>query len=492
MGGAYEARSVIANAQRCINLYPETNPRDAPVPVTHYQRPGLRKLVQGPFNPVRGLYRASNGNGYAVIGAGVYFITPGWELSQVGNLVQKTDNPVSFTDNGIDIMLVDGSSMGFQIHMTDNTFSQINDPTGLFTGADKVDVIDTFILSNVRGTNQFISTLSNEIQWDATYVAGKTDYPDPLQSLIVNRHEILLMGALKSEIWYDAGNPLFPFAELPGAYIEHGMVSKYALASCDISVFWLGQDLQGHGFVFMQRGYETRRISTHALEYAIQKYPRLDDVRAYSYQQGGHNFIVFCFPSGDATWVYDESNSLWHQRAWTDQNGVLHRDRTNCHAFMYGTNVAGDWENGTLYKLDPQYWVDDLPNLTSPISCIRAFPHLAAADIEAAPPGRLIQTDGKRLRLNWFEADIECGNGPPQAPDGSTPAPLIYCRVSLDRGRTFGNAVQQTLGFQGEYLTYPIWRAMGLCRDPIFELSYSAPFEASLNGGWIEAEVLAT
>ncbi len=48
LGGAYTARSVIANAQKCINLYPEKNQSDSPVPLTHYQRPGFDPIQVGP------------------------------------------------------------------------------------------------------------------------------------------------------------------------------------------------------------------------------------------------------------------------------------------------------------------------------------------------------------------------------------------------------------------------------------------------------------
>ena len=47
-GGAYTARSVIAGAQRCVNLYAEINPDDAPVKRTYYPRPGLRGLSTPP------------------------------------------------------------------------------------------------------------------------------------------------------------------------------------------------------------------------------------------------------------------------------------------------------------------------------------------------------------------------------------------------------------------------------------------------------------
>ena len=310
LGGAYQARSIIANAQRCVNLYPEKNQADAPVPLTHYQRPGFRNLASGlDVAPVRGLYRASNGNGYCVIGQKVYSISAAWVLTQIGTLTVDGTNPVSFIDNGLNIWLVDGSQFGYQIVMATNVFSTTVDATGIFTGADRVDYIDTFMLWNVPGTNQFGSTLSNVIEFDATYIASKTDYPDPLQTLIVNRHEILLIGQLKTELWYDSGGANFPFAELPGAYFEHGTCAKYSVASQDISTYFLGQDLQGQGIVFRIRGYECQRVSTHAIETAIQGYVSagmvISDAIGYCYQQGGHVFYVLTFPTADATWVLE-------------------------------------------------------------------------------------------------------------------------------------------------------------------------------------------
>ena len=59
--GAYQSRSIIAGAQRAVNLYPESNPDDsqAPVPVTTYPTPGLDELCQFPdYSVLRGAYRA--------------------------------------------------------------------------------------------------------------------------------------------------------------------------------------------------------------------------------------------------------------------------------------------------------------------------------------------------------------------------------------------------------------------------------------------------
>ena len=245
--------------------------------------------------------------------------------------------------------------------------------------------------------------------------------------------------------------------------------------------------------MFRQRGYETKRISTHAIEVAIQSYPTMADAIGFTYQIGGHIFYELTFPTGDATWVYDDSTGLWHQRAWTDQNGILHRDRVNCVAYINGTNLAGDHSTGTIYQMDPGYYYDDAGGVAGPISYIRSFPHITSGVIPSPQlPGAktVISSDGNRMKFNWFQADIECGNGP--GVDGNGDPPKIGLRWSDDRGKTYGQTVFQSAGTTGQYLTYPMWRNLGEARDRIFELSWSFPGQTSLNGAWTDPDVLVS
>ena len=496
IGGAYSARSIIANCQRAINYFPEPNAKDAPVPMTHYQRPGLKPLVSPLASaPARCLYRASNGNGYCVIGSNVYAINPVWGLTLLGTITPFRTNPCSMIDNGVQIVLVDGSTSGWTITMATNAFALIVDGTGSFTGADRVDTLDTFVVWNKNGTRQFGSTLSGQIApFDPLYFGTKTRYPDLLQSIIVNRYEIVLLGSLKGEIWYNVGNPLFPFSILPGSTIEHGLLAKYSLTSSDISIFWLGQDLQGQGLVFRLKGYETKVISNYAIANAIAEMrvagADLSDAIGYCYQQNGHVFYVLSFVSGDQTWVYDDSiqepDLAWHQRAWSDSNGLLHRVRDNCFAFINGVPCVGDWENGTLYHLDANTYTDTISagGVPGPIQFIRTFPHIL---IGKGPDGRAITADGRMMKFERFTADAQAGRGPLNSDLSS---PQITLRYSDDRGATFSGSILQSLGAPGEYLTQPTWSGIGVARDRVFELSHSIAGPVALNGAWVEASVL--
>ena len=497
IGGAYSARSVIASCTRAVNLYPEVNPKTALVPQTHYQRPGLRVLAQGVGGnqgaTVRGLWGRTDGNGgYTVIGQNVYYIQPNFNLTLLGNLTLPGLGPVSIIDNGTYALIGDGTNLGYQIQLSTNAFSQILDPTGSFNGTTGWDQLDTYTLWGMIGSNFFGSTLAGSTTFDNLYFAAKAAYPDPLVRLIVNQRQILLLGSKRSEIWYNAGGATFPFALLPGAYIQHGCVAPASVAGQDIEVYWLSQNEQGQGVVLAKRGYGARRISNHALEYQIRQMAAqgtIADAIGYVHQFDGHIFYVLTFPTGNQTWVYDASvenvQEAWHQRAWTDANGNLNRVRDNCGAFINGQFVVGDWQNGTLYALDPNHYTDDVSGVTGQITYIRTFHHIGAGRAQGTP--QLVENDGKRMKFNRFFADLECGNGPMQT---NNLPPQVSLRWSNTRGKTWRNAVMQSMGAVGNYEVQPEWQGLEIARDRIFELSYTAGAQAALNGAWIDVEVL--
>lgn len=514
VGGSYSARSNIASCTRAVNLYPEINPKNfAIVPMTHYQRPGLQYVTHDPgnLNQVRGIWSRTDSNGaYVVVGSVVYYLNNALVLSAIGT-IGTTTGPVSMTDNGVTCMLVDGSTSGYFIQLAGNAFSVINDTTGIFTGATSVDTLDTYTLWGFLNSNFFGSTLAGSVSFDGLYFAAKAAFPDPLKRLIVNKREILLLGAKRSEIWYNTGGAQFPFALLPGIYIQQGILAPYSAAWQNIEVYWLAANEQGQGIVMMQRGYETRRISNHALEYQIRQMATqgtIQDAVGFTTQFDGHIFYVLTFPTGDQTWVYDaavsDPNDAWHQWAWTDFQGGLHKSRVYCGAFMEnavwgdqnGLFICGDWQNGSLYFLNPNYYYDDAnedqtlapgyppTHDPGPISWIRTFHHIGRGKAQGSP--QPAEADGKRVKYNWIYADIDAGQIPLDQ-DGN---PLITLRWSDDRGNTWKNGILQPYGPQGKYDTWPTWRGLGYARDRIFELSFSSGGKTALNGAWVDAEVL--
>jgi hypothetical protein len=490
IGGAYSSRSVLSNAQRAINYFPEINRRDSPTPMTHYQRPGFVPLVAAAGKSVvRCIYQASNGASYACVGDTIYSVDSSFVLTALGTITPGRTNPVSMIDNGTRVSIVDGSTNSWEILLATNAFSLHNDPSGNFAGGTRVDTLDTFVVWNKPGTKFYGSTFSNSLDSNGLSFGSKATYPDPIQTLIIRRTEIILLGTLKGEIHYNVGGALFPFARLPGAYIEYGCSAPYSVAAIDICTFWLHRSLEGKALILKLKGYDVTAISNPALSNAIEAMTDASDAIGFCYTQNGHVFYEIVFPSADQSWVYDESIAdpqlAWHQRCWTDSNGILHRDRSNCFGFINNVACVGDWQNGTIYKLDPNTYTDTVAGIEGPISFIRSFPHVTQG---YDAKGELVDTDGKSLTFRQFRAQIECGNAPL---DINLQPAKIGLRWSDDYGRTWGQTILQSDGGLGEYATDPSWPGLGTAKHRVFELSHSIAAQAALNGAWIDAVVNA-
>lgn len=499
IGGSYTAKSIIANCQRSFNLFPEKNTPDSPFPFTYYLTPGLTVLRRPPVpGNARGEYTATNGTLYVVIGPNVYSVNSAWQFTKLGT-IPAGSNPVGMGDNGFTLVLVDGTPTGgWLIDLTTNVMTAYADPS--FAGSDTVAYLDTFLIFNQPGTKNFYCTLSNTTAIDPLYIAAKTGYPDNLQTLAVVNRQLWLLGEQQSsEVWYDAGNAGFPFAIVPGVFVQQACVAKYSVKRDDLSIFWLGQDQNGKCTVFEGVSYMARKVSTPAIEAEFQNYV-VDDAIGMFYEQDGHTFYMLRFPTQDKTWVYDSSQKLWHERGWIDTNGLEHQHRAGATAFAYNVNTCLDWENGTLYAFDTEAYTD----AGKPISRIRSWPHsvkggtrqeylafwvdMQAGEIESqefAYPNaeRITQDQALRVtedsRIRITEDDFLFGPGIPVPP-------LIFLRWSDDRGRSWGNRLGQSLGSIGEFITSPLWASLGMGRDRVFELSWSTDAKTALNGGWVE------
>lgn len=459
--GAYQARSIIANAQRCVNLFPERNPGDSPFPTTHYCTPGTVLIGTAPESVFRGLYAASNGKLYGAIGQSLYLIGSDWSFTKLGTL-KSSGSQVSMADNSVTLLVVDGSVNGYTVDLISDAFSYVSDPA--FYGADRVDMVDGFFVLNRPGTNQWYASNPFAVTFNALDFAGKTGASDPLVTLAVARRYIFLLGTLTTEIWYDAGNQDFTFGRMPGAFIQHGCGAKNSVASMDGSIYWLAQEPQGHAMILRIDGFEAKRVSTHAIENEFQNYSRIDDAIGYTFQQGGHFFYALIFPTADKTWVYDLSTDQWHEWLWLDGDGAFHRHRGNCFAFWNNTWIVGDWQNGNLYSLDTESFTDN----GTPISRVRSFPHLI--------------NNGYRVMYREFVADMEVGNG-----DGSGSEPQVWLRWSDTKGASWGNAILGGIGNTGQYLRSIQFQRLGMARDRVFELAWSANCKTALNGAFIDA-----
>lgn len=499
-GGAYQARSLIASAQRSVNIYSEEgqpgaiiNLGERPEPIkTLYPTPGLRPLATPPTpGPARCLFWSTTGTLFYVCGATLYNVHSDWTMTAIGSIAPGT-NPVSMADNGLAMILVDGTpNTGYAVDLTSLAMTPINaannsPPPALltafeFTGADRVAMMDGYFILNKPGTESYFASYNNVpvgsgpvaqdgLMFDTSFRSAKNGFPDHLVAAIVNQRSIWLIGERTTEIHYNAGGATFPFQVMPGPYVQHGCVAKYSIAQANESAFWLSQDQTGANVAVKTEGYQVVRISTHAIETAWRGYATTADARGSCFQQNGHTFWQIDFPTADKSWRYDNSAHEWHEAVWSDTDGAEHRHRAGCMAFAYGVNVAADWQTGALYALDPATFTD----AGAPIVRRRGFPHIVSGM--------------DRVMYKQLILDMSVGNSVGTSEGPPDTSPQVMLRWSDDRGRTFGNPIAASMGATGQYLTSVQFQRLGYARDRCFEIYFDAPVDTAIQGAFLLVE----
>lgn len=469
IGPSYTLDSVNIDAQRCINLYPKINEmgkgKDAQV-ASLLGTPGLRLLASLNSGPIRGSYRASNGLLYVASGNKLYYVNSSWSAQEIGEL-QTSSGSVDFTDNGSIMVMVDGPN-GYYHTLGAATITQFTG--GSWLGSTRVGFIDGYFLFNDPDTDKFFISEINSTTIDALDFATAEGAPDNLVATLVNHREVWLFGDDTIEVWYNSGDVDFPFERVSGGFIEYGCAAAFSVAKIDRINFWLGKNKQGQGIVYAAQGLSPQRISTHAVELAIQSYGDISDAKAWTYQENGHSFYVLNFTSANTTWVYDLTSRMWHERAYLSGSS-LQRHRGDCHSFAYNTHVIGDYSNGNIYALESDYYTDNGQEIRRE----RIAPHFSNAL--------------KRITYNSFQLDAEVGVGLTGGAQGSNPQVML--QFSDDGGHTWSNEKWVSLGAQGNYKTRAIWRRLGVSRDRVFKIAISDPVKVALISAEMEVEGMA-
>lgn len=465
VGPSHSTRSKRLDAQRSINWFPELSQS----PTSKYiaamiGAPGLRQRLTLAGSPVRGMFKVNSSTYVAVVGSNVYRVSAANVSTLIGTIAYALTR-VSIESNGFSLMIVTGG-IGSPAYSVDLT-TWVVAPIAGFPGADRVGYVDNRFVFNESGTNRVRYTDLNSVAYVPLNVFSVEGYSDKLMSLLVDHREVWLPGETSTEVYITTGDADNPFERVNGAFMEIGCAAFDTVAHMAESVVWLSADKSGQGTVVKATGYIPKPISTHAVEYAIAQYPRIDDAYAFVYQQEGHEFYFLTFPSGNATWVYDNSSEEWHERVWRNPvDNSQNRHRALCHLAFDNAILIGDRVDGRIYEFDLDYYYDD----TDPLVAERIAPHLSDNDFKFQVYDRLT-------------VDMSVGTGKP-VPDGI--APQVILQWSTDGGFTWSNEHRTTLGLVGERKVRAVWRRLGRSLDRVFKVTVSDPVPRNILGASVQ------
>lgn len=454
IGGSYTAQSIIADNQRCGNMYVEADGSGAgKSSKALYGRPGLKRFAQLPDLGIRGmLYHKATGRAFAVCGSGFFEIFA--DGSSVKRAALANDGlPASLAESNIQIMIA-SDQVGYCFTLATNGFAA---PANLVSPL-QVQYADGFFVAIQANSNKFqYSNALDGLTWQALNTSAISVWPDNVQGFNFDHRELIIFGNTKSVAYYDSGNT-FTFDVASGGYIDDGLAATFARNRLDNTTFYLAQDDRGSIVAKRLNGYTPVRISTHAIETAWRGYSKVSDAVSWPFGFNGHLFWVVNFPSANAgrgsSWVYDVATQLWAEWFYLNPgNGKEYAMKAQNHMHAFGKHLVGDPNSGNIYELNDTFYDDD----GDAIRRVRRLPHIA--------------NEGERITGHLLRLDMETGLATFNNPDGTQRGPQCMLRLSRDGGKTYGMERWRDCGQLGNYLTRVEWRQLGQWRDAVFEWS---------------------
>ena len=411
-------------------------------------------VVLDPKATLAGEFRGSletNSRAFAVYGSTLYEVFADYSTVSRGTL-STTTGAVSIAYGLFQLVIVDGSN-GYVLSFSSNTFAKITAPA--FTGADTVGFIDNFfIFSKDRKGEQYQLSAIN----DATIINGldfssAESSPDDLVSHLVIQAGALLYGTLTMELHVNTGSNDFPLERSRGSGFQVGLMARESLKLADNTAYWIGRDKNGSGIVYRLVGGQAQRISTQAVEQALQASTNLALARAWVYQKNGLTFYAVNAPGLTTTPVYEASTGTWCDRCDLDSFGEYMAGRVTGSLFAFDKHFA--CADGFLYEWSDSTYTNDGSVLVRE----RTSPHEAV-------PGRF------RQFFESFWLDATTGGA------GSGISPIVELSYSNDSGKTWSNAITRSLGAIGEIFARLYWTRLGSGQDRVWKVkcSANAPF----------------
>jgi hypothetical protein len=480
LGPTYPGRSVNFQSDRTINMFPELSPSpDAKTVLALVGSPGTELAFSVGSGPIRGTHVA-NGLMFVVSGNGLYSVSTGSTVSRILGELATASGPVQIKFNG----LTTAGTGGNQLAIIDGVNLYIyNVLIGTFTTVElgyapaSITYLDGyFIVTRVDSMSVYASNLYDGLTWNALATSPVSASPENLVGCCSQWQELWLIKEFTTELWYDAAvatSTGFPFIRVPGGVLNYGTTAPSSIVAGDNAIFMVGtvrnEDAgQFAGIVSSAAGTFTI-ISPPSINYRIAQMSDITDAFSFMFSMEGHTFLVVSFPTGDATFIYDTTTKMWHERStYADNPYAYHMWNAHCYSFFGNKGYIGDMVNSNMYTLSSEVFTEN----EEPLVSVRITPSLF---------------DGSNLEsvfIHKLELDIETGVGDQATSVGIDPQ--VELSWSNDGGHTWGTEYPSSMGKKGNYKINPTWRRLGQSRNKVFRMAISAPVKRILLGAYVE------
>jgi hypothetical protein len=463
VGASYRAQSHSASQERTVNLFPQMiKTAGGKNNAILLPTPGFTPWVTLPKSPVRGLYY-ENGRLFAGAGDRLYEVYANQTYVERGTVLYSDANPLSWGRHDINggELVVGASGNAYRLDLVTNAWSTV-----LTGGVTQVGFLGSYFVALLAGSNLYRwSDLFDATTWPGDFVFQRSNRSDPWRSMAVIDERLFLFGERTSDVHWAGGAYPSVFQPLPGGTLGVGTGAPYSVVDFNGNAVWLASAGDGKGQVMMAQGLSPQSISHHALQFAIENYPRVDDAIGSTYEMEGHTFYLLTFPSARITWAWDATiPGMWCERGtWIHEENDFDYWHPTYQQYAFGMHLAGSRESNVIYRMSPDLYLDVDER---PIRRVRRAPALTQL--------------GQMVHYTYFALEGDPG----VAPLGVDP--LVELRISDNGGKTFQSVGWRSFGKQGEF-DKPLaeWHGLGMSADRVFEAVMAAASPYRLTNAYL-------
>ena len=331
-----------------------------------------------------------------------------------------------------------------------------------------------FLIVDKENTGRFrASALYDGNVWPAFSFATAERKPDALVSIQVSGRELWLVGEQSAEVWYNAGNPIFPFVPSQQGFLESGAghYARHTVLSGEGSTLFLGRTPQGESKVYSCEGLTAHEASNRNVESQFfdliegQSFENNAIASAMLFQYRGHLFYVLNIiknddPTDGISLVFDGTNGSWVNIATPGSSrwcSDIHEYFRGYHLFSARAGMSNP--DGTCGQIT--YLSEDISD--PGLERIRRSPYIFF----------------ENRKLRHYSVEVEA-----QVEDSLVDEPVIYLRWSDDNGRTWTSWKPRVLQDAEGNRKRTVWRKLGSSRNRVYELKVDDPVNVTIVNAW--------
>ncbi len=456
--GIRSGYSIKSNRSDLINLYPHIEDNGSKTDMILLNTEGVQQISQDLPGRILGLYEFN----------GIIYIATQYELlywdgsgfTSISEAVSFANTRVFISDNGTSVMFAGYNCYAYTPE--GEIFEDMSIKPGWYP-ADTVTYLDGYFIFNRHGTGQFFISLLYSTDIDPLDWATGESAPDDTRAVMVAGRQLWIMGTRSTEVWYDSGDPLFPFTRISGAVTDVGIVAANTLGKIHTTILFVGSDYR----VYMTNGYTPTPISTAAIELLIDTHD-VAQFMAFTYHNNGHYFYVLHLDE-DTTVVYDMMTGLWHRRisCVAEEDPVVGGGRWMIDGAInkYDDTIIYGYADRKFYNVSSDIYTED------------------GVKIRREAVSQPLNPTPNHVTIAEVQVDMEAGG----YEDNPISNSQIWIQFSDDDGKTWGNRRISPIGKKGNYKNRARWQRIGQFRDCIAKVVITDPIPIRMLGLWVRS-----